>query len=90
LTWLYLADIISGGTDTVSVTLSWSVVIMCHHPEVQKKVSAEIDKFVRVHNRVPIFDEREELPFCISVIKECMRYKPTDPFGLPHSVEEDG
>jgi hypothetical protein len=63
---------------------------MCHHPEIQKKVSAEIDKFVRVHGRVPNFKEREELPLCISVMKEGMRFKPTSPFGLPHAVEEDG
>jgi cytochrome P450 len=72
------------------VTLLNIFAILCHHPKVQKQVSTEIDKFTRVHGRVPHFKERLELPFCISVIKECMRLRPTTPFGLPHAVEEDG
>lgn len=63
---------------------------MCHHPEVQKKVAAEIDQFIKVNGRVPEFTEREEVPYCISVMKECMRYRPTSAFGVPHAVQEDG
>lgn len=79
-----------GGTDTVSVTLHWTIAIMCNHPEVQEKVADEIDQFIKANGRVPEFTEREQVPYCISVMKECMRYKPATPFGLPHAVREDG
>lgn len=85
-----LADLITGGTDTVSVTLSWNAAVMCHYPEVQKRCAAEIDEFIREHGRVPTFKERSALPFCIATMKECMRFRPTTPFGLPHCVRDDG
>jgi cytochrome P450 len=72
------------------VTLQWSFAILCHYPVVQKKVAEEIDQFIKVNGRIPEFTERNEVPYCISVIKECMRFKPTTPFGLPHFVNKDG
>lgn len=62
---------------------------MCHHPEVQKAVSAEIDEFIRLNGRAPVFTERTQLPYCVSVIKESMRFRPTTPFGLPHTTHND-
>lgn len=62
---------------------------MCHHPEVQRAIAAEIDEFIALNGRTPIFTERTQLPYCVSVIKECMRYRPTSPFGLPHTTPND-
>ena len=84
-----LADMIAAGTDTVSVTLHWGFAILCHYPQVQAKMSAEIDCFIKEHGRFPEFSERDQVPYCISVMKECMRYKPTTPFGLPHVTTTD-
>lgn len=75
--------------DTVTITLTWNVAIMCHYPDVQQKVFEEINDFIKAHGRLPQFKEREELPYCISVIKECMRFKPTTPFGLIHVNRKD-
>lgn len=86
----YIADLVAAGTDTISVTLHWTFAIMCNYPTVQQRVVAEIDQFIEKNGRIPEFTEREEVPYCISVIKECMRYKPTTPFGLPRAVHEDG
>lgn len=85
----FKADLVVAGVDTVKITLSWNIAIMCNHPDVQKKVSAEIDKFIKLNGHLPHFDEREQIPYCISVIKECMRYKPTTPFGLIHVTRKD-
>ncbi|RCI06239.1 cytochrome P450 2 sub U member 1 [Rhizopus stolonifer] len=86
---VFMSDLIAAGTDTISVTLSWNFVLMCHHPETQKRVVEEIDAFIQKHERTPSFADRLELPFCISVIKECMRYRPISAFGLPHAAAED-
>lgn len=82
-------DLIIAGTDTVSVTLSWNIAILCRHSDVQIKVAAELDEFIAKHGRLPHFKERSHLPYCISVMKECMRYRPITPFGLPHTTNED-
>lgn len=79
----------AAGTDTVSVTLAWNIAIMCNHPEVQRAASAELDNFIKLNGRPPLFSERLEVPYCISVMKECMRYRPTTPFGVPHTTHKD-
>ncbi|KAI7896199.1 cytochrome P450 [Mucor mucedo] len=88
-TLVVFSDLTSSGTDTNSVYLCWTIAIMCNHREVQKKIAAEIDDFIARNGRLPLYSERLELPFCISAMKECMRYKPITTFGIPHfSIEE--
>lgn len=87
---MHIADLIAGGTDTVSITLNWNFALMCHFPLVQKRAADEIDLFVEKHGRLPTFTEKAEVPFCVATYKECMRYRPTTPFGVPHSTNEDG
>ncbi|KAI9488241.1 cytochrome P450 [Zychaea mexicana] len=84
-----LADSILAGTETTAVMLTWSAMILCHHPEVQKKIRGELDQFVRTSGRLPTYDDRNSLPFSISVQKECMRFRPTTFFGIPHEATED-
>jgi cytochrome P450 len=76
--------------DTLSLTLQWAIAILCHFPKVQEKISAEINGFIRTHQRLPNFKDRNEVPYCISVMKECIRYRSISPFGLPHAVRQDG
>ncbi|KAI8342909.1 cytochrome P450 [Chlamydoabsidia padenii] len=84
-----MSDLVAAGTDTVSLTLSWLLIIITHHPEIQQKLHAEIDAFINSHHRLPTFKERDQLPYLISVQRECLRYRSTTNFGLPHLTKED-
>ncbi|KAF1802550.1 cytochrome P450 [Mucor lusitanicus] len=84
-----MCDIIAGGTDTTATSLSWNFAILSHHPDVQQKAAEEIDSFIKTHGRVPGFQDRLQVPYCIAVIKESMRYRSISPFGIPHSVQQD-
>ncbi|KAI8150055.1 cytochrome P450 [Fennellomyces sp. T-0311] len=84
-----LADIVNASSDTVAVTLSWGFSILCHHKETQIKLHKEIDAFINTYNRLPLFEERDHFPFLLSVQKECIRYRPTNHFGIPHVTTED-
>ncbi|GAA5805858.1 hypothetical protein HPULCUR_011384 [Helicostylum pulchrum] len=84
-----LFDLLGGGTDTILITLCWNIAIMCNYPQVQNIASDEIDAFIKLNGRIPQFREREQVPYCISVLKECMRFKPTTAFGIPHAVYDD-
>lgn len=54
-------------------------------------MQAEIDRFRANHDgRMPTFEDRNEFPYMISVQKECMRYRATTPFGVPHVTTKDG
>ncbi|KAI8376546.1 cytochrome P450 [Radiomyces spectabilis] len=82
-------DLLSAGSDTVSVTLSWAFLILSQHPEVQKKIRDEVDAFIKEHHRFPNFTERDAFPYLLSVQKECFRYRPISLFGIPHLTTED-
>ncbi|KAI9487029.1 MAG: cytochrome P450 [Benjaminiella poitrasii] len=86
---VFMSDMLSAATDTTAVTLMWIFAILCNYPKVQKKVFNEIDQFIDANGHIPTFHERKNFPYCISVIKECMRYKPTTSFGLPHVTHEE-
>lgn len=75
--------------DTVSVSLAWNIAVMYHHPDVQKKLAAKIDEFIKVNGHLPDLYEKEKLPYCISVIKESLRFRATAPLGLAHTTRED-
>lgn len=80
---------ISAGTDTIGATLLWNLTLMCHYPNCQRIASDEVDQFIRLNSRLPYFSERTQLPYVISVMKECLRFKPTMQFGIPHAVQEE-
>lgn len=77
------------GTDTVSVTLAWVFAILCNHPRAQAKAAREIDRFVESNGHLPAFTERESISYCISLLKECMRFKPVTTAGLPRKINKD-
>ncbi|KAI9322776.1 cytochrome P450 [Dichotomocladium elegans] len=82
-------DIVAAGADTTAITLSWFLVILCHHPELQQRLRDEVDDFIKKNKRYPVFADRDSFPLLISVQKECMRLRPTTSFGLLHEATED-
>lgn len=61
---------------------------MTLHSEVQRKAQEEIDRVVGSH-RLPTFDDRDNLPYVEAVVKECFRWHPIAPMGIPHVSTED-
>ncbi|KAI8100206.1 cytochrome P450 [Halteromyces radiatus] len=84
-----MSDLLGGGTDTSFVTMSWMIVILSHYDDVQKKIQAELDTFIRAHGRLPVFEERDQIPYTIAVQKECIRYKSVNSFAMPHMASRD-
>ncbi|KAI8877874.1 cytochrome P450 [Backusella circina FSU 941] len=84
-----ISDMLAAGSETVSTTLSWAMCILCNYPDVQKKMQDELDAFVQKNGSLPKFVDRPDIPYCASVIRECMRYKSTTPFGIPHRATKE-
>ncbi|KAI7866026.1 cytochrome P450, partial [Spinellus fusiger] len=82
-------DFIGGGTDTISVTLSWAFAYLSQYPEVQEKICNELDSFIKEHKRLPDFSERNHFPYMIAVQRELFRLFPPTPLGTPHVAEQD-
>jgi cytochrome P450 len=61
---------------------------MMNHPDVQKRAQEEIDQVVG-QDRLPNFEDRDNLPYVEAVVKEVLRRYPVAPMGLPHASTED-
>jgi cytochrome P450 len=79
---------IAGG-DLTACTMYWLLAIICNMPKVQTKLQQELDSFILQNKRLPSFDDRVELRYVTSVIKETIRYNSIGPFNLPHMTKKD-
>ena len=64
------------------------LLAMTAHPEVQKKCQAEIDRVVG-NDRLPNLEDRDDLPYLFTTLKESVRWGSTTPLGAPHCIEQD-
>lgn len=63
------------------------MLLMNLHPEVQAKAHEEIDRVVG-RDRLPNFEDRENLPYINAIVKEVLRWHPVSPLGLPHRLTQ--
>ncbi|KAI7885068.1 cytochrome P450 [Lichtheimia hyalospora FSU 10163] len=82
-------DLITGGTDTTAITLSWIIAILLNHPDACKRLAREVDVFISEHKRYPVFSDRSQFSFLNAVQKECMRYRSIGHFVFFHVLDKD-
>ncbi|KAH3893405.1 hypothetical protein DPMN_017552 [Dreissena polymorpha] len=74
-------------------TLRLFLLLMCHHPEVQTRLKAEVDTIIGTE-RFPCPEDRKWMPFTQAVMLEIWRYGSQTPLSIPHlcqkNVELDG
>ena len=61
---------------------------MALNPEIQKKAQAELDAVVG-RNRLPDFDDQQNLVYVKSLMKEALRWQVVTPFSVPHMTTHD-
>ncbi|KAH7305281.1 cytochrome P450 [Stachybotrys elegans] len=81
------ASLYGAAADTTAITLTAFTLAMVLNPEVQSKAQEEIDRVVGT-DRLPNFEDRDELPYVNALIKETLRWWPVGPLGFPHVVNE--
>ncbi|KAF8507774.1 cytochrome P450 [Gautieria morchelliformis] len=69
-------------------TLHTFILAMVISPEVQKKAQAELDA-VMGPNRLPEFEDRNNLPYINALCKEVLRWHPLEPLGFAHATTQD-
>ncbi|XP_008060184.1 cytochrome P450 2D17-like isoform X2 [Carlito syrichta] len=85
---LVVFDLFAAGMVTTSITLSWALLLMILHPDVQRRVQQEIDKVVG-QARPPEMADQARMPFTTAVIHEVQRFGDIIPLGVPHMTTRD-
>lgn len=80
--------LIEAGSETTGTTLNNFVLCMALFPEAQRKAQEELDRVVG-RGRLPDWDDEKDLVYVRSLIKEVLRWRPVNKFGMTHATSED-
>jgi len=75
-------------TESTAACISTFFLAMAMHPEVQAKAHAEIDSVIGT-GRLPLFSDKDQLPFINAIVNETLRWQPPTASGIPHRVTAD-
>ncbi|XP_050959319.1 cytochrome P450 2K6-like isoform X1 [Labeo rohita] len=82
-----VVNLFSAGTDTMTTTITWALLLMAKYSEIQAKVQEEIDRVIC--GRQPVSEDRKNLPYTDAVIHETQRIANIFPTNLPHKTTCD-
>ncbi|KAK5043558.1 hypothetical protein LTR84_011418 [Exophiala bonariae] len=80
--------IYEAGSDTTTMALEVFTLAMLLYPDVMKKGQAEVDA-VCGDDRLPSFEDSEQLPYVHALVKETLRWRPVSAGGIPHAVTQE-
>lgn len=66
--------LVLAGHETTAVALGWTFTLLSQHPDVERKVRAELAAVIGA--RAPRFEDVANLPYTAQVLAECMRLYP--------------
>uniref|UniRef100_G1TU02 unspecific monooxygenase n=1 Tax=Oryctolagus cuniculus TaxID=9986 RepID=G1TU02_RABIT len=85
---LVVTDLFAAGMVTTSITLSWALLLMILHPDVQRRVQQEIDEVIGPARR-PEMGDQARMPYTTAVVHEVQRFADIIPLGVPHQTSRD-
>ncbi|EPT04095.1 hypothetical protein FOMPIDRAFT_1022169 [Fomitopsis schrenkii] len=80
-------NILLAGRDTTATTLTFAVYLLSMHPDVLKRLRAEVLEKVGPRHR-PTYADVKEMRYLRAVINETLRLYPAVPFNIRVSVKE--
>ncbi|KAH7858954.1 hypothetical protein Vadar_029740 [Vaccinium darrowii] len=81
-------DVFAVGTDTTSTTLEWVVTEVLKHPQIMKKLQAEVRGIAQSRQLITEGD-LDQMPYLKAVVKEALRLHPPLPLLVPRESTKD-
>jgi cytochrome P450 len=82
--------LVEAGSETTSTTLNNFVLAMLLFPDAMVKAQEEIDRVIGSDGaRMPTWEDEKDLPYVRSLVKETLRWRAVNKFGMPHYTTED-
>ena len=79
--WANCRTFFGAGSETVRTTMEWSLLLMAHHLDYQKRIREEVDNVIGP-GRTPKWTDRFNMPFTQAFINEVFRWKTIIPLNL--------
>ncbi|GAM35621.1 hypothetical protein TCE0_017r04089 [Talaromyces pinophilus] len=80
--------LMAAGSDTTASMIMCFLQAMVKWPEFARRAQKQIDAIVG-EDRSPTWDDFKDLPYVMAIVKECIRWRPATPLGIPHCLDED-
>lgn len=82
-----LVELFIAGVETSSSTLTWALLLMAKHPEVQARVQAELDNVIG--DKQPQIADRSKLTYTTAVLCEVQRFVTMTSFAVFRRTVQD-
>lgn len=80
---------LSGGLDTITTLVAWSVALLAQRPDVQAKAVAEIRKIYPEEQILCDAEDDMTCEYVMALVKECLRYYAVLRLALPRTTVKD-
>jgi len=80
---------LSGGLDTVTTLVAWSIALLGQRPDIQEKAMHEIRKMFGEDEMLCAPEDDMKCAYVMALVKECLRYYTVLRLALPRATVKD-
>jgi 3-hydroxyphenylacetate 6-hydroxylase len=80
---------LSGGLDTITTLVQWSVALLAQRPDIQDKAVAEIRKLYTEEEPLGDAYDDQKCQYVVALVRECLRYFTVLRLALPRATVKD-
>lgn len=80
---------LSGGLDTITTLVQWSVALLAQRPDIQKKAVEEIRKYYSEEEPLADAYDDQKCQYIVALVRECLRFYTVLRLALPRATVKD-
>ncbi|KAH7551598.1 DNAhypothetical proteindirected RNA polymerase mitochondrial precursor [Bipolaris maydis] len=80
---------LSGGLDTITTLVQWSVALLAQRPDIQEKAIREIRQFYSESEPLADAYDDQKCGYIVALVRECLRYYTVLRLALPRATVKD-